>query len=66
MVNDMKNKYLIPFLAAAVLSGCATTSNDPARARAIAGIEQARADGSLPLTEAAYVYPNWVKSDKAP
>jgi hypothetical protein len=70
MVNDMNLKPLIPVLLLAALSGCASTaklaSNDPVRARVLAELEQAKADGSLPLTEAQYVYPNWVTSQKAP
>lgn len=68
MVNDMNSKLPVPLLFAALLSGCASTatSNDPIRANAIAEVARARADGSLPLTEAQYVYPNWVASKKAP
>ncbi len=70
MVNNMNKIVLIPVVLAALLAGCASTdtvaSNDPARARAQAELAQAKADGTHPLTEAAYVYPNWVASHKAP
>jgi hypothetical protein len=70
MVNDMNLKPLIPVLLLAALSGCASTGNvaskDPVRAHVLAELEQAKADGSHPLTEAQYVYPNWVTSQKAP
>jgi hypothetical protein len=70
MVNDMNLKPLIPVLLVAALSACASTGNvasqDPVRARVLAELEQAKADGSHPLTEAQYVYPNWVTSQKAP
>jgi hypothetical protein len=63
----MKLKSLIPVLIAAALAGCATTgNNDPVRAHVAAELAQARADGSLPLSEAQYVYPNWAASRKAP
>ena len=62
----MNFKPLIPVLLLAALSGCASTSSDPVRARALADIDQARANGSLPLTEAQYVYPNWAAGHKAP
>jgi hypothetical protein len=48
---------LLPLFFAAALAGCAATPADPVRAKALADIEQARADGSFPLTEAQYVYP---------
>jgi hypothetical protein len=70
MVNDMNLKPLIPVLLVAALSACASTGNvasqDPVRARVLAELEQAKADGSHPLTEAQYLYPNWVASQKAP
>jgi hypothetical protein len=70
MVNDMNPKFLIPALLAAVLSGCASTgdvaSNDPVRARALAELEQAKAEGTHPLSEAQYVYPNWATPHKTP
>jgi hypothetical protein len=70
MVNDMNTKCFIPVLLVAALTGCASTdqlaSTDPVRAHALAEIQQARADGTLPLTEAQYVYPNWAASSKAP
>jgi hypothetical protein len=66
----MNPKLLIPVLLAAVLSGCAANpqvaANDPVRARVLADLAQAKADGSYPLSEAQYVYPNWVASHKAP
>jgi outer membrane biogenesis lipoprotein LolB len=70
MVNDMNIKLLLPLLAAAALSACASTSqvasNDPVRARVQAELAQAQADGTHPLSEAQYVYPNWVTPHKAP
>jgi uncharacterized protein YceK len=70
MVNDMNLKSLIPVLLVVALSGCASTtklaSSDPVRARVLAELEQAKADGSYPLSEAQYVYPNWAASHKAP
>jgi len=53
----MNPKFLIPALLVAALSGCAATPTDPVRAKALADIEQARAEGSFPLTEAQFVYP---------
>jgi hypothetical protein len=70
MVNNMNLKPLIPILLVAALSGCASTgnvaTNDPVRARVLAELEQAKADGSYPLTEAQYLYPNWATTHKAP
>jgi hypothetical protein len=70
MVNDMNLKSLIPVLLVTALSGCASTaqlaSKDPVRARVLAELEQAKADGSYPLSEAQYVYPNWAAAHKAP
>jgi hypothetical protein len=54
----MNPKRSIPILLAVALAGCAATPADPVRARALADIEQARAGGSFPLTEAQYVYPD--------
>lgn len=63
----MNPKLLIPVLLVAALAGCATTaSNDPVRARVLADLAQAKADGSYPLTEAQYVYPNWAAGHKTP
>ncbi|WP_084677122.1 DUF4148 domain-containing protein [Massilia niastensis] len=53
------------FCVAAVLvilvSGCASTNdlaaNDPTRVRVLAELEQARANGLVPVTEANYLYP---------
>jgi len=54
----MKTTFLIPALLVSLLAGCASTgpatSNDPVRQRVLAELEQAKADGSYPLTEAAY------------
>jgi len=54
----MKTTYLIPALLVSLLAGCASTnpvaSNDPVRQRVLAELEQAKADGSYPLTEAFY------------
>jgi len=59
-VNDMNPKFLIPALLVAALSGCAATPTDPVRAKALADIQQARAEGSFPLTEGQFVYPKLV------
>lgn len=68
IVNDMNSKILMPILIATVLSGCVSTAtvDDPVRVHAIAEVARARADSSLPLTEAQYVYPNWAGMNKAP
>jgi hypothetical protein len=70
-VNIMNLKTLIPVVLVAALAGCASTngnvaSSDPVRARVQAELAQARADGTYPLTEAQYVYPNWPELHKAP
>lgn len=61
----MSVKFLVPALFATLLAGCATadvaSTADPVRARVVADLDQARKDGSYPPSEAAYVYPNWVK-----
>jgi hypothetical protein len=61
----MSVKYLVPALLATLLAGCATadvaSTGDPVRARVVTDLDQARKDGSYPPSEAAYVYPNWVK-----
>ena len=59
-VNNMNPKFLIPVLFVAAPSGCAATPTDPVRAKALADIQQARAEGSFPLTEAQFVYPKLV------
>jgi len=55
--NNMKN-ILLPALLLSLVAGCASTNpaiaNDPARARVLAELEQAKADGSYPITEAHY------------
>lgn len=70
LVNVMNLKPLIPVIVAAALTGCASTTNvaadDPVRARVQAELAQARADGTYPLTEAQYFYPNWPELHKAP
>lgn len=67
MVNVMNLKPFLPLLlAAAALTGCASTANDPARAHALAEVQQARADGSLPLTEEQFVFPHLAAAHKAP
>jgi hypothetical protein len=70
MVNDMNIKSLLPLFFAAALAGCASTSQvastDPVRARVQAELAQAQADGTHPLSEAQYVYPNWAAPHKAP
>ena len=54
----MKTTFLIPALLVSLLAGCTTSnpvaSNDPVRQRVLAELEQAKADGSFPITEAAY------------
>ena len=65
MVNHMNPKLLLPVLLVAALSGCAATPTDPVRAKALADIEQARAEGSFPLSEAQYVYPNLAAAQQA-
>jgi len=54
----MKTTFLIPALLVSLLAGCASTgpatSDDPVRQRVLAELEQAKADGSYPVTEAAY------------
>lgn len=53
----MKN-ILLPALLLSLVAGCASTnpagSDDPVRARVLAELEQAKADGSYPITEAHY------------
>lgn len=55
--KEMK-KILLPALLLSLVAGCASTnqasSNDPVRARVLAELEQAKADGSYPITEAHY------------
>ncbi len=59
----MNTKILIPALLAALLSGCAASGTAPAgdavHQQAIAEMERARADGSFPLTEKQFTYPDW-------
>ena len=54
----MNTKILLPALLLSLVAGCASTSpassNDPVRARVLAELEQAKADGSYPITEAHY------------
>jgi outer membrane biogenesis lipoprotein LolB len=59
LVNIMQTKYLLPVLAALMLSGCASTapSNDPVRQHVLAELAQAKAAGLVPLSEAQYTYP---------
>ena len=61
----MSIKYLLPAILVSVLAGCASTpvasTDDPARARVLAELDQARRDGSYPPSEADYVTPNWIK-----
>lgn len=53
----MKN-IILPALLLSLVAGCASTnpagSDDPVRARVLAELEQAKADGSYPITEAHY------------
>ncbi len=53
----MKNT-LLPALLLSLVAGCASTNpavaDDPVRARVLAELEQAKADGSYPITEAQY------------
>lgn len=65
----MNFKPLIPVLLVAALSGCASNplaSKDPVRARVQAELAQAQANGTHPLNESQYVYPNWVSAHQAP
>ena len=66
----MNLKPLIPVVLVAALAGCASTTDgaagDPVGARVRAELARARADGTYPLTEAQYVYPNWPELRKAP
>lgn len=61
----MSSKYLIPAaLLVSLIAGTASAapaSADPARARVVAELEQARQNGNYPPSEADYIYPNWVK-----
>ena len=61
----MNPTFLIPVLLVAALSGCAATPTDPVRAKALADIERARAEGSFPLSEADYVYPKLAAAHRA-
>jgi hypothetical protein len=60
-VNNMNTKIYIPVILVSLLSGCAATDdlahNDPIRARVLAELEQAKAEGLVPITEAQYMYP---------
>ncbi|MFC3458024.1 hypothetical protein [Massilia haematophila] len=53
----MKN-ILLPALLLSLVAGCASTNpagvDDPVRDRVLAELEQAKADGSYPITEAHY------------
>jgi len=66
----MNLKFLIPVVLLAALTGCAsatsTAANDPVRAGVQGGLAQGKADGTYPLTEVQYVYPNWPELHKAP
>lgn len=54
------SKLLLPAIALALLAGCASTGpDDGIRARNLAEIEQARKDGTFPITERNYVWPAW-------
>lgn len=52
---------LIPALLVALLSGCAANgpAADPVRQEVLADMAQARAEGSFPVTEKQFTYPNW-------
>ncbi|WP_312549399.1 hypothetical protein [Massilia sp.] len=55
--NNMKN-ILLPALLLSLVAGCASTNpagvDAPVRDRVLAELEQAKADGSYPITEAHY------------
>jgi hypothetical protein len=57
----MNKTYLLPTLLVSLLSGCASMNDvattDPVRQRVLAELEQAKADGLAPVTEAHYLYP---------
>lgn len=57
MANKMK-KIFLPAVLLSLVTGCASTNpavtNDPVRIRVLAELEQAKADGSYPITEAHY------------
>lgn len=57
----MNTKICIPVVFASLLTGCAATEdlarNDATRVRVLAELEQAKADGLFPVTEAQYIYP---------
>lgn len=58
----MTSKLLIPAFLVLALSGCASArvaNDDPVRARVLAELQQARVDGTYPVTETQYLYPNW-------
>lgn len=59
----MKTSRFLPVLLALSLSACAThtaaTGDDAVRQRVVAELAQAQKDGSSPLTEKQFVYPNW-------
>jgi hypothetical protein len=57
----MNTKICIPVILVSLLTGCAATDdlarNDPIRVRVLAELEQAKAEGLVPITEAQYMYP---------
>ena len=59
----MKTKVLVLPLVASILSGCAASSTAPAgdsiRQQALNDMQQAKEQGSFPLTEKQFTYPNW-------
>jgi hypothetical protein len=57
----MNTKICIPVILVSLLTGCAATEdlahNDATRVRVLAELEQAKADGLVPITESQYMYP---------
>ena len=59
----MKTSRLLPALLALSLSACAThapvVAGDAVRQHLVAELIQAQQDGTYPLTEKQFTYPNW-------
>jgi len=58
----MKTTSLTLLLLAASLAGCATSSTggDAVQRQNMAELKQGWQDGSFPVTEKQFVYPNWL------